>query len=201
MKPAERKRIARAIRSAVPGLREKGRILAATPRGRLLRGIYLEDTSDPHRVYVWAFVQPLFVPSTTVVLSLGRRLGNGSRTWAVDDADAAAAAARDEGMPFFEPVDSAQALWSLGFLDGRSDEYSREVRAYSLVASGQLYEGAQALRELARSLAGGTAWMIEMRKRAEQLATLAETNPTAADALLATWESETVSALRIEDVP
>jgi hypothetical protein len=201
MKPTERRRIARTIQSAVPILHEKGRLLAATPRGRILRGIYIEDSSDPTRVYVWAFVQPLYVPASTVVFDFGKRLGAPSKTWSTGDEDALAVVVRDEGVPFFSPVSSPGALASWGLLDGRGDPYAQEAKAYSLVASGQFSDGAQALHELAGSLSGGTAWMIEMQKRAERLAGLAETNPTAAHELLATWESGTASALRVQDVP
>lgn len=201
MKRAERIRIARVIRLAVPNLHEKGRLLAVTPRGRILRGVYLEDSSDSASVYVWAFVQPLYTPASTVVFAFGKRLGGPSKTWSTGDTDGLATVVRDEAVPFFNPVSSPEAFASWGFLDGRDDPYVREAKAYSLVASGRFSEGAQALRELASSLSGGTLWMIEMRKRAEHLAGLAETNPTAAHELLAMWESETISALRIQDVP
>jgi hypothetical protein len=200
MKTAETRRIARTIRSAVPSLREKGRLLAATPRARLLRGIYIEDSSDPAHVYIWAFVQPLYAPASTVVFDFGKRLGGPSKTWSVDDADALAVVVRDEGVPFFSPVSSPEALTSWSFLAERCDPYAREAKAYSLVASGRFSDGVQALRELAGSLPRETAWMVEMKDRAEQLAGFVETNPRAALELLATWESETVSGLRIQDL-
>ena len=202
MKPVERKRLARAIRELVPDLYEKGTLLAATPRNRVLRGFYLEGShADPSGVYIWAFVQPLYVLESTIVLSLGSRLGGGSKTWRVDETEEAAAAARDNGVPFFGPMSSPHALAEWSFLDGRSDEYAREVKACSLVASGRLHEGAHALRELAGALTGGTPWMIETQQRANQLADLAETGATAAHELLATWESATVSALGVQAVP
>jgi hypothetical protein len=86
-------------------------------------------------------------------------------------------------------------------LDGRSDEYAREVRAYSLVASSRYVEGARALRAFSSSLPAGPTWMSEVRSRAERLADMAETDREAAHDLLARWESETKSGLRIKDVP
>lgn len=201
MKSADRRRIARSIQSAVPNLHEKGRLLATTPRGRILRGVYLEDSSDPARVYAWAFVQPLYAPASTVAFDLGKRLGGPSKTWSAADSEALAVTVRNEGEPFFSPVSSPKALASWSFLNDRSDPYAREAKAYSLVASGRLLEAVRALAELASSLSGGTAWMIEMQKRARHLANLIETNPVAGCKLLDTWESETVSALRIHDVP
>ncbi|WP_428267756.1 hypothetical protein [Haliangium sp.] len=203
MKASEKRRIARAIRSAVPALYEKGNLLAATPRGRILRGIVLEGSAaDPHGVYLSMFVQPLYVPATTVVLTIGDRLGGGSKTWHADEAEAAAAVAQENGVPFFGPITSPEQLAEWGYLEGKRNGYIRESKAYSLVAAGRLIKGIRALRELAESLEGkDTPWVVEMKERAEQLAALAESNPPAAHELLAQWEAETVSELRIQDVP
>jgi len=201
MKPADRKRIVRAILSSVPGFHEKGRLLAATPGGRILRGIYLEDSSDPARIYVWTFVQPLYAPASTVVFNFGKRLGGPSKTWSADEANGLIAMVRDEGVPFFESVSIPESVASWGFLVGRSDPFAAEAKAYSLVACGRLPDGARALRELAGSLSSVIPWQVEMQERAESLSILAETNPPAALELLASWERETVAALSIQDMP
>ncbi|WP_428261512.1 hypothetical protein [Haliangium sp.] len=203
MKASEKRRIARAIRSAVPGLYEKRGLLAATPRGRILRGIALEGSAaDPDGVYLWMFVQPLYVPATTVVLTIGGRLGGGFKTWHADEAEAAAAVAQEKGVPFFGPIISPAKFADWEYLDGKRNGYIREAKAYSLIAAGRLVEGIRALRELAESLAGkDTPWVVEIKERAEQLAALAESNPPGAHELLAQWEAETVAELRIQDVP
>ncbi|WP_428263332.1 hypothetical protein [Haliangium sp.] len=204
MKATDKKRIKRAIRSAVPDLYEKGDLLAATPRGRVLRGVTLEGSAaDTHGAYLWMFVQPLYVPRTSIVLNLGDRLGGGCKTWRAEEADEAAAVVKEKGVPFFGPITSPEALASWEYLDGRPDEYGQEAKAYSLIAAGRLVEGIRALRELADFLRGDDEmpWDTEKRQRAERLAALAESNPPAAHELLAQWEAETVSALRIQDVP
>jgi len=201
MKPAERKRIARALGHWSSGLQLNGRMLLATPIGRILRGFYIEDSSDPQRIYLWAFVQALFLPSTTVVLSLGRRLGGGSRTWAVTDVESAASAVLDEGVQFFGQISSPDALTRWSLLEARTDEYARETRAYALVASGQYQEGSQALRAFAASLpATGPSWMSERKNRAEDLARIAETDGEVAQQRLREWEFESRSALGVSDV-
>jgi hypothetical protein len=200
MKPAERRLIAKAIRGLNFDLREKGRLLAAVPRGRILRGVYLEDSSDPNRVYAWVFVQPLYVPSPTVAFNLGRRLGGPSRTWSVSESDALAVAVKDEGRAFFGPQASPESLADWDLLMGCSDPYAMEARAYSLVASGRFVEGAEALRELAGSLLSGTPWMREIEARAERLAGLAVNEPGAAQELLNEWEAETAATLHVQDL-
>src|SRR5919106_867185 len=201
MKPAERRRVASTVRALLPELHEKGRLLAATPRGRILRGIYLEDSADPASIYVWAFVQPLYVPSETLFFSLGKRLGGGSMTWDVSDPDAIAVVARDQGVPFFEPVTAPEALVRWSYLDGRSDAAALQARAYSLIASGQFGQGVESLRKLASTLSVGPPWMMELRQQAEGLADLAAKDPDGAQALLAKWEAQTASALRVHDLP
>ncbi len=201
MKPAERKRLARALEHRGSGLQLSGRMLVATPIGRILRGFYIEDSSDPQRAYLWAFVQPLFLPSTTVVLSLGQRLGGGSRTWAVANVESAASAVLDEGFQFFGQISSPTALARWSFLEARTDEHARETRAYALVASGQYQDGTQALRAFAALLpATGPNWMSEMRNRAEDLARVAEMDGEAAQQRLREWELQSRSALRVSDV-
>ena len=206
MKPTERKRVARAIRAVAPELQEKGRLLAATPRGRVLRGVYLEDSSDPARFYVWVFVQPLYVPASTIAFDLGKRLGGASRTWGANDPESVATIIREEGVPFLTSVSSPEALVGWSFLEGRSDPYALEAKAYSLVASGRFVEGVRALRHLARLLSGGlsggapTPWMVEMQERAEQLADFAERDPSRARDALTKWEAQTATALRVQDL-
>ena len=202
MKPAERERIARMIRGPRSGFQLCGRMLLVTPIGRVLRGIFIEDSSDPHRVYLWAFVQPLFLPSTTVVLSLGQRLGGAAHTWAVADVEGAASALMEGGIQFFGPITSPAALAGWSLLEDRSDEYARETKAYALVAAGRYREGSQALHAFAASLpTAGPRWMSEMKRRAEELARDAETDCEAAQQRLREWESETRSALRLSEVP
>ncbi|WP_428269825.1 hypothetical protein [Haliangium sp.] len=187
----------------MPELYEKGSLLAVTPRGRILRGVVLEGSAaDSDGVYLWKFVQPLYVPSTVIAFILGDRLGGGCKTWRVNEAEAAAAIVLKEGVPFFGPIDSPEKLADWGYLDGERNAHMREAKAYSLIAAGRLIEGIRALRELAESLEGkDTPWVVEMKERAEQLAALAESNPPAAHELLAHWEAETVSALRLQAVP
>ena len=201
MKARDRKQLACAVLSAVPSLIDRGRLLAATPLGRILRGIYLEDSSDPERIYAWAFVQPLYAPASTIVFDFGQRLGGPSRTWGTDEATTLVEAVRNEGVPHFGRMSSPGAIADWSFLDGRSDPHALEAKAYSLVAAGRRDEGVRALRELTQSLSGDAAWIVDMRKRAEQLAKLAEEEPTAADALLGRWESATVAALGILNIP
>jgi hypothetical protein len=198
MEAGERKRILASLQAAGAALHPARRLLIVSPVGRILRGFCIEDSSDARRVYLWAFVQPLFVPSSTVVLSLGRRLGGGSRTWSSAEIEAAAPAMRAEGEAFFGAIASPQALARWELLGDQPGDYAQEVRAFALVAAGQYVEGARALRGFARALpAGGPAWLCEMGARAEALAGAAEIDGDAAQARLRAWEASTRAAIGV----
>ncbi len=56
----------------LPGFRAKGWLLFAEPPRRLLRGFAFEGSGFDQSVFnVWAFVKPLYVPSTYVTFTLG----------------------------------------------------------------------------------------------------------------------------------
>lgn len=201
MQAGERKRIQASLQAAGAAFHPARALLVVTPIGRILRGFCIENSSDARRVYLWAFVQALFVPSATVVLTLGRRLGGGSRTWSSAEVEAAASALRAEGEAFYGAIASPQALASWHLLGDRRDEHAQEVRAFALVAAGHYVDGARALRAFARGLpAAGPAWSSEMGARAEVLAQAAETDGDAAQTRLRAWEASTRAAIGV-DVP
>jgi len=50
-------------------------LLFVLPLHYIIRGYCFEGSSDPNGFYVWAFVQPLFVPDRGVSFVIGNRLG------------------------------------------------------------------------------------------------------------------------------
>lgn len=201
MKSAERTRVARALRKVEPRLGLHRRMLLMEPIGRVARGVFIEDSSHGDRVYLWALVQPLFYPATTVVLSLGRRLGGGSHTWTVGAVEEAAPDIVREVLAFLGTISAPSDVARWDFLAARADANAQEVKAYSLVAAGEYVSGCLALRAYAASLPPtGQGWMSERRARALDLAELAETDPRGAQARLLTWEIGTRTALGIDDV-
>lgn len=198
MRLKDRRRISRTILTALPDLHEakEGRLLVCAPIGHILRGFCIEDSSDPSGVYLWAFVQPLYVPASTVVLNLAKRLGS-SRIWRPDeevDIDKTARA----GSLFYANINSPESLANWPELNQRTDEYSAEAKAYSLLLCGRTAEGIAKLNELTKTLSSTIKWMQDLRVRDEQLATLSETDPEAAIELLSQWEQATIDALAID---
>lgn len=201
MKAPERTRISKTLRGVVPGLVEKGRMLLFTPRGRILRGFYLEDASATDACYLWVFVQPLYVPADSVVLNLGKRLGGGARTWkSRGEDDALIAAAKNEGLSFVAGLASARDLADWEALRGQTDPYAQETLACSLIAAGRFADGIRALERLEQAMAGGAFWMQEVGARAAQLRRLVEADPARAIEQLARWEMETATHLGVQDI-
>ena len=202
MKKAGKRKIARVIRAVVPGLYEKGSVLATIPRRDILRGFCLETSAaDRDGVYISTFVQPLYMPASCVVLSLGDRTGGGCRTWHIDDADELAEAAKS-AAPFFQAIDTASAICEWHFLDGFRYGYCLQARAYSLILCGRAHEGAEALRRsIEETKDDDRDWVREDSVRDEALAALAESDPVSAVERLRSWAAATAEALKITDIP
>lgn len=201
MKRVDKRLLTKRLMAAEPDLYQVGNLIVKVPLGRVLRGFYLENSSDSSRIYVWVFVQPLYAPSSTVSFNLGKRLGGPSRTWSLDDAEALVMAVREEGLPYIGQISSPADLANWCELHSSTDPYSVEARAYSLVADGRFAEGSRALEELASNLSSQVGWMAEIKERASQLATRLRKDPHAALDLLSTWEVFTIASLGIQDAP
>jgi hypothetical protein len=72
------------LQRQLPGCEAKVDLIYLTPVRHTLRGALLERSSDPRAFYANAFLQPLFLLVSHIVLSLGWRTGGGSHTWNVD---------------------------------------------------------------------------------------------------------------------
>src|SRR5688500_6020620 len=122
MKRSERKKIALALCGAHPELSSGDRSLSMSPPGSILRRVYLENSSDASSIYVWHFVQPLYVPSEHVVFNLGERLRiGGMERWGLHNVEDLVALSRIELPRFFAGTSTPDALLNRGFFDGRPD--------------------------------------------------------------------------------
>ena len=187
----------------MPGYAHKGLMLFASPLTHVLRGFYFEDSGfDPSAFYVWAFFLPLYIPTTHVSFSFGKRLGEGSgKRWNLNDAqlrEELLGCVQQEGLPFLhelgQPRQVATAIQQLG---GESDPYRLEAIAYSLAMADE-YVGAQlALDRLVTALDVKVGWQAEMVERAQELGKNLNNDPQGAKQLLAEWERTTKKNLGI----
>ena len=177
----------------------------------MLLGCHVEDSGFSNGAFtVHAFVQPLYVPAETVVLSFGRRLGLGQeRWWDLDsqpEADAAADALeliRLQALPLFErlstPADFARRAAELGPAE---NEHRLEATAYSQILAGDhpAADGllARLVTKVRRSMSD-IPWAVEMAARAQSLRGDLQTDPAAAVTRLQAWRADTLRRLRLPD--
>lgn len=198
--------ILKRILETLPGFVAKGVMIIASPINEILRGFYFEDSGFDKRVfYVWAFVQPLYVPDVTVSFYLGKCLGGGSgERWRLDQmnlADEVLSSIKSEGLPWIEAGSTPLALCSwVESLPNRKDPYVRQARAYSLASAHRFDEAKGALHNLVLSLDIKVPWMVQMRDRAIKLSDLVESGASDVDAQLLEWKNETARHLRLNDL-
>jgi len=218
----------------LPGFALKDGRAYAVPVGRLWRGFKLYPSGfSRDRFTVYCVVAPLYTPEGAggVLPGLGDRLpilaGHGDAWWEWRPGDGEAEAQMmadvlalmvETGVPFLERLatvgDVARRLAREP--DHRSDPYTSEALAYSLILIG---EHDRALRELAllrqitledeeraewwKELDKGSAaedeedWVITVGKRGAQVQGALETSPDKAVALLNRWNEEQLAELRL----
>ncbi len=185
----------------MPGYSQKGLMLFANPLSHVLRGFYFEGSGfDPSVFYVWAFFLPLYVSTTHVSFSFGKRLGEGSgKRWNLNDAklrEELLGCIQREGLPFLnelgQPREVATAIRQLG---GEVDPYRLEAVAYSLAMADDYVGARQSLDRLIKVVDGKIAWQAEMMERAKRLCEMLKADPQRAKQLLAEFEAASVSTL------
>ena len=201
MKTAQVRSLSKELLPHMPGYTHKGLMLFASPLSHVLRGFYFEDSGfDTSAFYVWAFFLPLYVPTSHVSFSFGKRLGEGSgKRWNLNDVqlrEELLGRIQREGLPFLhevgQPRQVATAIQQLG---SESDPYRLEAIAYSLAMADEYVGAESALDRLVKALDAKIGWQAEMMERAKQLGEKLKADPRSAKQLLAEWEQATVKNL------
>src|SRR5690349_19128975 len=81
----------------LPDWAVKGRLMFRVPIGAMLQATLLDGSIDPNGGYLHVFVQPLFVPSDTIVIDYGMRLRHDRNEYWPISADAPEAGVRAVG--------------------------------------------------------------------------------------------------------
>jgi len=187
--------VVRAIVSAEPRFVSTGRLLSLTPVTRILRGVYLERSSSPDEFHVWAFVQPLYVPASTIVFSLGRRLGGSSHRWRATDAESLIGAIRSDGIPFIVDNDTPERL--AAWLERRNDRdgNSLEAKAWSFVACGKFERAIEPFDELIAMFDEDVPWQRERKELSLRMRAYCLSAPDRARQVVGECELATRAAL------
>jgi hypothetical protein len=177
-------------------------MLYTSSLNHVIRGFYFEDSGfDPSAFYAWAFFLPLYIPTTHISFSFGRRLGDGSgKRWNTDDPrliDELLGCIQRDGLPFLNGVQEPfQVMTAIQHLGADSDPYGLEAIAYSLLLTGDFPAAQEALDHLVKSLDINISWQSEMRDRAAHLSKkLLGNDPQESRQQLAEWEQMTRKSL------
>ena len=212
MKSSEIKRLSiKYLLPHLPEFRVKGSLLYVEPVEQLLRGFGFESSGfDRTAIYVWMFVQPLYVRAPDIVLTFGERLGGGAKTWhpvAGQEEEVMGDILREirrKGLPFLDqirtPADLARVA-SAKAQKAPDNTHVLEVEAYSLVLAGRYRDARTVLErieQLARSLLTANPralWIEEVGTRARLLRETLARSPDEAIALLDQWRLEMLTKL------
>lgn len=204
----------RYLKAHLPGMEQRGSLIYRRPVADLLCGCHVESSGfSGDRFVLHAFVQPLYVPAQSVVLSFGRRLGGRGERWfnLSDEAEAQAMAEvlrliRSDVLPlcarFREPADFARYGGEL--VSNRRDPHFVEAVAYSYALAGEYAQARDHLMRLLIHLQNRgdlLPYEREMIRRNQQLDARLRERPDEALADLRTWRDQTLQAIGLRDDP
>jgi hypothetical protein len=189
--------------SGLPNFVPRGHFLCAVPCASVLRGFSFESSSwSKSRVYITAFVQPLYIRSDHVVLSYGKRLG---RSWELDERtpmvtlDELGRSLATDGTDFLQRRETPTLLaesyrWKAAL---RRDPHVRQLVAFSFVKAKQFAPALRLLKRLRLMEPEAPAWERAIASDSEMLLTALESGPDEADLLLTEWEGFTRRSLTL----
>ena len=188
----------------------KGSLLFVQPLKYLLRGFCFEGSGfDPSAFYVWAFVQPLYVPRHVISLTFGKRLGGGAgQRWKLtreterDVMNEVLVCVKAEGIPIIKQFETPAkfAEEAVEFTHAPKDPYVVEAVAYSLILAGEYAKALEALNHLhtiLKKLDLSLSWPQEMLQRAQYLHNTLAREPDEAIELLEKWTEQTLRNLSL----
>jgi len=189
----------------LPGFVVKSPMVFSLPVKYVLRGLYFERSGfDKETFYAWVFFLPLYVPTTHVGFTFGKRLRDHAKReqWnalAPNLIDELVAAVKREALPFLSgiesPRDVVKAAKSLANLQ---NPYLQEALAYSLARAGDGDDAVAGLDQLVNLLDRAIPWQREMADRAQALRAKLIANPPDAEHQLDAWETESLRNLGVE---
>lgn len=184
----------------LPGFEIKGRLLFQSSYAEILKGFCVDDSShSPAHFYVWAFVQPLYVPAVTIHFNFGQRLGEGAgRRWEWEEVDLVSALSVEmlnAKTSFLDHVGTPKALaeYINRFCDDTNPN-NLEALAYSFLLAGDQTSADAAFERLSDRIDPGIEWQRASGDRAKAIQAC---NADAAKELLHQWCIDTIRQLRI----
>jgi hypothetical protein len=199
------------------GFDTTGVLIYATPVDYFLRGFAFDRSAYQTRKFtIWAFVQPLYIPTSHVWFSMGNRLGalggHQERWWNLEDgvqrvAEEVLKYMRVEGIPFLDKIHSPRDfVKKVRELTRAPDEpIVKEAWCYALILTGDHSKGSKELERLLRSIEELKIqypyihWLEDNRQRVLDILDALKTGPDLARAILDRWRAETLAKIKLTD--
>jgi hypothetical protein len=203
MKKKEFEVLGKHIIASMPGYECKGALVYATRLNHVLRGFHFQGSDfDSWTFYVSVFALPLFIPTTYLYLTLGKRLRHhsGGDMWDKtkphfqEELDECI---HNEGMAFLGGLEGPKGVITLietRFAQSTNPHIS-EALAYARVMEGDVAEAKAVLDRFLPKLDPNVSWQEEIKTRAMQVRELIAERPAACRQLLEKWEAETTNNL------
>ena len=184
-----------------PHLRQVGDLLVRWEPDLILRGFVFERSFvDATALRVAAFVQPLFVPTDSIVLDMSERLASCAVEDGKEEAVMTAALTQMRRSRLLERVRDARSLAVLavpGSFPMMYSGFASELRAYCWIYAGERERAELELSELASALSSGDPLDQEILGRMSEVHDALRVSSDRARALLDAWGSRTAAALRL----
>jgi hypothetical protein len=191
----------------MPGFEVKGNLIYQVPVGVVFRGYVFDSSSFEKTAFnPDVFVQPLYVPSEHLTMTLGRRLPGVWKLRSPNDkvlADKFLQIMAEQGQLLLERLGTPEKIArNAEKTDGGSrNHYVRQAVAYSLIWIGENGEAIRKLDELLVMLkemgSGIQKWALEVHEEVSLLRAILVKEPSEAKALLAQWAEQTRQTLNL----
>jgi hypothetical protein len=214
--PAIERLVRRHLLPVLPGFVARRSLVYRRPVEHFLHGLSFDTSAfTSSRIFVEAFVQPLFVPADGLWYTFGDRLGD--EFWDVDQDDpdptfaAIADAAQKDALPLFERLGSLDRFcelvpaWAgaepkkLLSLQSLDDPVVSEAVGYAEILRGRKEAGLELLENALASEREADEYADEERMASLErvLDAVNKLGLEAGQALLGEWRGETIRKLRI----
>jgi hypothetical protein len=196
-------KLQRALEPELPQFISRGDIMYLPPVDSLLRGIHFDPSGfSKTAFYISAFVMPLCVPTSSIVLSYGKRLRINGTLDAWDSnrpklQQELLQAIHEEGFPFLETIqtlnDFVEYVKTVG-----TNIRDLEALGYTLARNGNTNEALKVFAQITEIIPANQ-WESDLQTEVLALTTLLKRDPSEAQQVLTQNEMKAREILRLPE--